>query len=481
MNSEDKIALVGMMGCGKSTVGKRIAQVLDFEYVDLDTEFERIHGSIEKYFKEHGEVRFRIEESKLLENLSQKSRIVLSTGGGILENKRNVEILKNMRTFYLSVDPEILWQRTKNSQRPLVKEGRENFLKRFEKRKPLYEIYETINATSLNVEEVMASIVKRVLKSEKIDEFDLYQHVEIFHNQNLKDPDLSMISKKVKRIWKLDGFEIDDGEEMKSISSVENVWNFFNSKGLSRNSRVRIIGGGTITDMVGFACTTYMRGIDFELFPTTFLGMVDASIGGKFAINFNGVKNLIGTFGKPDVFIDPTYTLSLKYENFVEGVMESAKIGIIYDKELFEYMEKNVERIKSKNLKVIDEIVKISVKDKLEIIGKDPQDKELRHLLNFGHTVAHGIESATNNNISHGQAVAIGMIIESKLFSSHVYERIKRFVNTLLRIEEIDGWERWIKSDKKRIENSVLLPVVDEIGRSHLEKIEIKNFFRSEI
>ncbi|MGC9172562.1 shikimate kinase [Athalassotoga sp.] len=483
MNFEDRIALVGMMGSGKSTVGKRIAQVLEMEYIDLDSEFERFNGRIEDYFKKYGEKKFRLQESKILDRISKKSGIVISTGGGIVENKKNLEILKSMKTFYLKVDPEILWERVKGSDRPLVKEGREEFFKRFEMRKSLYENFEIIDAT-LSVEEIMARIVAKVVDAEKIDEFDLYQHVEIFHGKISDMVDLSIVSKKFKNIWNFGGIEFDDGEGAKDLSYVQKIWNLFYSKELNRNSKVRIAGGGTLTDVAGFACTTYMRGINFELVPTTFLGMVDASVGGKFAINFNGVKNLIGSFGKPDVLIDPIYALSLEYETFMEGIVESAKMGIIYDKVLFEYMEEKVEKIKLKNLRVIDEIIKRSVKDKLEITVKDPQDKELRHILNFGHTVGHGIESASRNGISHGRAIASGMIIESKLFSPAFSQRIKNFLNALdLKIEDISNWKDWIKSDKKRENDFLIIPIIEEIGRSRLEKIRIKDFsdLRSDI
>ncbi len=472
-----RIALVGMMGCGKSTVGKRIAQILEMEYVDLDSEFERSNGRIEDYFKKYGEEKFRLQEEKILERFSKKDGIVLSTGGGIVESKKNLEILKDMKTFYLKVNPEMLWKRVKESNRPLVKGGKEEFFKRFESRKSLYENFEVVDATPYSVEEIAAKIVAKLVGFEKIDEFDLYQHVEIFHSKRFDSADLSIVSKKFKNIWNFDGIEFDDGEGAKDLSHVQEIWNLFHSKELNRNSKVRIAGGGTLTDMVGFACTTYMRGMNFELIPTTFLGMVDASVGGKFAINFNGVKNLLGSFGKPDVFIDPVYALSLEYETFMEGIVESAKIGIVYDKALFEYMEENVEKIKLKDLRIIDEVIRRSVRDKLEITVKDPHDKELRHLLNFGHTIGHGIESASNNGVSHGRAVALGMVIESKLFSPAFNQRIKDFVDSLdLKIEEVSDWKKWIKSDKKRENDFLIIPVLEEIGRSRLEKIKIIDF-----
>ncbi len=474
---EGRIALIGMMGCGKSEIGKRIAGILGFEYVDLDEEFEKIHGSIERYFEQKGEEKFRDLESILLERYSKMDKVVISTGGGVIERPKNREILKTMRTFYLKADPQVLWNRVENSPRPLVKGGKDAFLSRFEKRKPLYELYETIDTDSLEANHVSAKIVKRLVESRQIDEFNLYQRVKIFHNMDVRGSDLCIVSKNVKKIWDMEGMEVDDGEKLKSIESAQRLWNIFLENGLSRSSKIMAIGGGTLTDAVGFASTTYMRGMNFELFPTTLLGMVDASIGGKFAINFNGVKNLVGTFGKPDVFIDPIYALSLDDERFKEGIVESVKIGAVYDEKLFQYMEDNLEKIMTKNLHVIDEIVKIAVKDKLDVILKDPEDKNLRHILNFGHTIGHAMESASNNSISHGRAVAIGMIIESEKFSPQVHERIKHFITSLgFKFDKNENFERWIFSDKKKVGNAVVIPVIEKIGNSHLEKIGIEVF-----
>ncbi len=474
---EDKIALVGMMGCGKSEVGKKISGILGFEYVDLDEKFEENYGPIEAYFERYGEEKFRSLESTLLERYSKMDKIVLSTGGGIVESSRNREILKTMRTFYLEGDPELLWERVKNSPRPLVKGGKIAFLSRFEKRKPLYELYETIHTDSLKVDHVAARIVQKFVNSQQIDEFDVYQKVRIFQNLDLPKSDLLLVSKNVKKIWEMDGIALDDGEEFKSIESVQKLWNLFLERGLTRSSTITAVGGGTLTDTVGFVATTYMRGMNFQLFPTTLLGMVDAAIGGKFAINFNGVKNLVGTFGKPDVFIDPIYALSLDDERFKEGIIESVKIGAVYDEKLFQYMEENLDKVISKNLAVIDEVIRMAVKDKLDVISKDPEDQNLRHILNFGHTIGHAIESASNNSISHGHAVAIGMILESEKFSPKVYERIKHLISSLgFKLEKNEDLSKWIFSDKKRVGNGVVIPIIDKIGNSHLEKVGMEIF-----
>ncbi len=209
------------------------------------------------------------------------------------------------------------------------------------------------------------------------------------------------------------------------------------------------VGGGTTTDTAGFASLTFMRGIPFNLISTTLLGMVDASIGGKFVINFKDVKNSIGSFGKPDVYVNP----------------------------LFEYIEANIERLLRRDIKCMNEMIGLCVKDKLEICRLDPFDKGIRHILNFGHTIAYAIESESNNEISHGHAVAVGMIAESQKFNSYVFERIKSLVEKLNFDDvELFNLDKWIKADKKRQGENIQIPIVDEIGKSHVESVKITMF-----
>ncbi len=471
---DNKIALVGMMGSGKSEVGKRLANILGFTQVDLDEEFEKKYGSISNFFENKGEREFREKEKKLLEEFCKHENVVISTGGGIIEKAENREILKRMRTFYLENSPEELWERVKDSSRPLIKKGRAYFMSLHEKRKKLYDLFERIDVNKLLPYEVAAKLTNAIVADKMIEKMNTFQKVRIFHGPLPSNDGVVVSAKNVDRIWKTSGIVVDDGENLKSVGRMEKLWEIFLNSGISRSSRIRAVGGGTLTDAVGFASLTFMRGIPFELVPTTLLGMVDASIGGKFAINFKGTKNLVGAFGKPDVLVNPMFSLSLSDERFKEGIVESLKIGVVYDKRLFEYIEDNVKKILKKNLESVDEMVKLAVKDKLEVVRRDPFDKNFRHILNFGHTVAHAIESASQNTISHGHAVAIGMIMESQKFSPLIYERVKNIVEMLNFKEiEIPNFEKWFIMDKKREGSQIIIPIVKEIGKSHLKRVDI--------
>ncbi len=474
---DDRIALVGMMGSGKSEIGKKLADMLGFTQVDLDEEFEKRYGSISIFFETHGEGKFREKEEELLEKFCRRKNIVISTGGGVIEKPKNLEILKAMRTFYLEIQPEELWRRVKNSSRPLVKKGKAYFMSLQKKRRNLYKLFETINADKLSPYEVAAKIVNKVVSDKIIEKMDTFQEVKIFHGSLPPNDGVVVLAKNVNRIWGASGIVVEDGEDLKSVNRIEELWEKFLNFGISRTSRIRAIGGGTLTDAVGFASLTFMRGVPFELVPTTLLGMVDASIGGKFAINFKGAKNLIGAFGKPKVFVNPIFSLSLSDEKFKEGIVEALKMGIVYDKKLFEYIENNIKRILKRNLESVDEMVKLAVKDKIEVVSKDPFDKKFRHILNFGHTIAHAIESASQNRISHGHAVAIGMIVESEKFSPSIVDRIRNVVEMLnFKKIEIPILEKWLDMDKKREGSKIVVPIVKEIGKSQLESVNITLF-----
>ena len=472
----EKIALIGMMGSGKSEIGKKLSGIIGFEHIDLDEEFERNYGSIEEFFKIHGEESFRKIESNLLKKSLTHENVVISTGGGIVEKEENRKVLSNMKTFYLKVPLPILWRRAKGSGRPLAKDEKE-FVTLFERRKKLYEAFEDVNIENFGVWEATAKLARKIVKPLTIAEFHDFQNVKISTNFTLPKSNVRVVTDKVRNIWEITGFGVKDGEGFKDIEKIKELWGLFSKLNVNRSSKICAVGGGTTTDAVGFASITFMRGVPFDLIPTTLLGMVDASIGGKFAINFRGVKNQIGLFGKPDVHVNPIFSLSLSDEVFKEGIVEALKLGIVYDRELFDYIEINIEKILRRDLRRINEMVKLAIKDKLEVVKKDPFDKEFRHILNFGHTIAHAIESESNNDVSHGHAVAIGMIAESRRFNPRVFKRIKNVIEKMNFDDvKLSNLGKWVKADKKRQGKSIRIPIVDEIGKSHVEITNISDF-----
>jgi 3-dehydroquinate synthase len=205
------------------------------------------------------------------------------------------------------------------------------------------------------------------------------------------------------------------GESAKSIDTVLDLWRELVVNGFTRRSLIIAFGGGVIGDLAGFVASTFMRGILYVNIPTTLLSQADASIGGKNGLDFYG-KNMVGTFYLPDLtFIDPRFISTLSAEAFSSGVVEIIKHSIISSPGLLEYILRNIEEVLGRDLYVMERIILESVRVKLDIINRDLYEDGLRMVLNLGHTVGHALESLSNYSISHGEAVAQGMMVSMKI------------------------------------------------------------------
>lgn len=206
---------------------------------------------------------------------------------------------------------------------------------------------------------------------------------------------------------------VDDREENKDFTTIQQILDCAFTNKLDRKSLMIALGGGVISDMVGFASGIYQRGIDFINIPTTLLAQVDASVGGKTGINTHFGKNLIGIFHQPKkVYVNPLFLKTLKQREFFAGIAEILKIAICFDRAFFDFLfEKNLN-----NLDVLSEAIKKSIKLKADIVEQDEREDGIRMGLNYGHTFAHVIELETNyKKFLHGEAVAIGMQMANSL------------------------------------------------------------------
>lgn len=272
---------------------------------------------------------------------------------------------------------------------------------------------------------------------------------------------------------------VNPGEENKNIETIQEIWKELHSLGADRKSLVINLGGGVIGDTGGFAASTYMRGIDFLQIPTTLLAQVDASIGGKVGINFNGVKNLIGNFNQPiGVICDIALLKTLPDREFIEGFGEVIKHGVIADKEYFNFVTSKKPREFSDEELV--EIVVGSCKIKAEIIGSDEKEAGKRKLVNFGHTIGHAIEALsleTENPLLHGDAISIGMVAEAEIssrmgmLSEKELEVLKEKVSFIGLPTKVPKFEitdilRFIQSDKKAEKGEVKWTLLKNIGEA---------------
>ena len=302
---------------------------------------------------------------------------------------------------------------------------------------------------------------KNILKEKKIylivDE-NTIQHI------NYLEENFSVTSTHLK---------LESGEKNKTFNNVLKIWDFLNNHNVKSSDLLFILGGGMLTDLAGFAASTYRRGVEFVYLPTTLLAMADASIGGKTGFNYQFLKNNIGTFTLPKaVFLDTTFLKTLPKKEIDSGIAEAYKHSIIGDINLWNYLKENTKELD------FEYIVKSSKNLKLEIVNQDPYEKNIRKKLNFGHTVGHAIESYlldTNSPNLHGFAIAKGMIIESfiakkeNLLSENYFTEIKtilsnKFKSYLNFKTDPIAIIKLMQSDKKNTKSTINFSLPTKIG-----------------
>jgi 3-dehydroquinate synthase len=212
---------------------------------------------------------------------------------------------------------------------------------------------------------------------------------------------------------------LPEGEEHKTLKSIQTIYDHALENRLERSSTMVALGGGVIGDMTGFAAATWLRGINVVQVPTTLLAMVDASIGGKTGVNHPRGKNLIGAFHQPRlVLIDPQTLETLPDREFRAAMAEVIKYGVIWDAELFEKLEatRSLDQYSALSSKLLFEILQRSCQAKVDVVTKDEKEAGLRAILNYGHTIGHGVESLTHyRQFNHGEGVALGMVAAGQI------------------------------------------------------------------
>ena len=211
-------------------------------------------------------------------------------------------------------------------------------------------------------------------------------------------------------------FKFQAGERNKTLHNLNQLFSFMLHRGYTRKSCLLQFSGGVVGDMAGFGAATYQRGIPFIQFPTTLLSMVDSSVGGKVAVNHPEGKNMIGAFYQPRAVVCDISVLStLNDTEYLAGLAEIVKYGVIYDEEFFSYLENNVDAIKNRDFEALKHMIFRSCEIKAEVVGIDEKESGLRAILNYGHTFGHAIEKLTGYNMfSHGIAVSLGMRVAAR-------------------------------------------------------------------
>ena len=305
-------------------------------------------------------------------------------------------------------------------------------------------------------------------------------------DENTNNYCLPLLLEALETEAEIEIIEIEAGEENKNLETCSGVWHALTELGADRKSLIINLGGGVITDLGGFVASAFKRGIAFVNIPTTLLSMVDASVGGKTGVDLGVLKNQIGLFSDPEmVLIDPRYLETISNRELRSGLAEIIKYGITYDIKLWN----QICNFKEFNISNISKLIHRSIEIKNEVVMKDPKEKGLRKVLNFGHTLGHAIESyflesEDKDKLTHGEAIAIGMVMEafiSQRLLNFPSEHKKSIKETIMGIYEkvaidqadYEGIISLLIHDKKNVRGQVNFVLLTDFEQFKLDcKVE---------
>lgn len=510
------LLLNGFMATGKSTVGRILAERTGLSLIDLDARVETRAGrSIAQIFAERGEGAFRqLERAALEEVLTGPPAIVALGGGALLHSETRWAALERAIVVTLEATPETLLRRAQTDSacvRPLLRGADLAHLTTLlESRTPAYAEAHARIATD---ELTPASIAERVLDVWRRNPIAVASKeasyvVEV--GRNFAPEALPLALGKAPLVLLLTDTTVDGlygasyrdalsrhgfrhfthtltpGEEHKNIRSLEAIWDAALSHGADRKLRVIGLGGGVATDVAGFAAATWMRGVTWHSVPTTMLGMVDASVGGKTAVDLPLAKNCVGAFWQPaSVYCDVEHLKSEPPRGYRSGLAEVVKTALLGDASLFTLLEERAEQIRNFDVDVVEEVVRRCIAVKAAVVSRDPRENGIRAALNLGHTIGHAIESVGGfGHHTHGESVSLGLVAALRLGNRldftpvELTERVVRVLDALglptaLQNEPLDKAAELLGHDKKRGGNHVKFVFCPEPGRVHFEQLPL--------
>ncbi len=448
------LVLVGMMGAGKTSIGRRLAARLGFDFVDADAEIEAAAGlTVPEIFARHGETHFRDGERRVIARLLSERQLVLATGGGAYMQKATRDkVAQTGIAIWLKADADVLLRRVrKRSNRPLLETADpEQTLKRLiDERYPIYAMADITVVSRDGPHEAMVEAILDQLESWLSQDHDApgptivpvelaQRSYDIHIGQGLiaqagrliKALDASaaccIITDRTVAGLHLSALQaslaeqgitsstvlIEPGEASKCYDVFAEVCDGVIAAKIERGDLILAFGGGVVGDLAGFVASCVRRGLRFVQIPTTVLAQVDSSVGGKTAINSPQGKNLVGAFYQPSLVLADTGVLaSLDPRDFRAGYAEIAKYGVIDDAAFFAWLESNWQAIFGFGPQLA-KAIEHSVRAKAAIVARDETEQGDRALLNFGHTFGHALEALNDYDtdvLVHGEGVAIGM------------------------------------------------------------------------
>lgn len=507
------------MATGKSTVGRLIAQRAGCAFVDLDERIEARAGlKISELFAQRGEPAFRQLEAEALEEVLEAGRreVVALGGGALLVRARRLKALDRAVVIGLSADVDETLRRAaaQPGQRPLLAAGSaaEHVEQLLEERANAYaECHARLDTTGRTPEELAARA------------FELWQRdgvavgagehsysVEIgagFASQRLPEwtrgrsrilliSDRNVAPLHAARVREALGgsevelIELPAGEMFKTLATVESIWKRASTLGADRSSLFVGLGGGVVTDITGYAAASWMRGVPWLALPTTLLSMVDASVGGKTAVDLGQAKNCVGAFWQPSaVFCDVDYCAT-EPNRGLTALSEVVKTALIGDPGMLELVEQKAASVLRRERDVTAEIVRRSIRVKARVVGQDAREQGIRAALNLGHTFGHALEAAAGfDRLSHGEAISLGLVAALRLgqrlavTSEPLVARVTRLLARLglptnLRDEPLEQAAELLQLDKKRKGKRIKFVLVREPGQIEFRSLEIGELVR---
>jgi len=526
------LIVTGFSGTGKSLVAKEIAGRLNWDFIDTDDEIVKQTGKpIAEIFRQDGEARFRELEREAIRKACGQRQTVIAIGGGAIVDPQNYELLaKTGLIVCLEAKPETIYERLfreaacspETEVRPLL--ATDKPLERIRELKASRQSYYdnvdwTVHTDNLNIGQVaeevirglrsfagfvslsarsdvdkdIACLVETATQSypifvgyglldklgEKMKQAALSGTATVISDENV----FSFYGSKVEGILKDAGFAVNPfvvppGEETKNIDYANKIYDFLVKHRAERDDVIIALGGGMVGDLAGFVAATFLRGIFWVQVPTSLVAMVDASIGGKVGVNHPEGKNLIGAFYQPNlVLADCEALTTLPQRELTSGWAEVIKHALILDGEFFQFLESNVNGLTKLEPELLTRAIARSAAIKAQVVSQDEKEREgKRTVLNYGHTIAHGLEASTQyKRFLHGEAVAIGMMGAAKLsqrlvlLSSDAVERQRALLQkfglpTGFSGLDLTGITRAMQLDKKVKEKAIRWVLLQDIG-----------------
>ena len=533
MHHPKNIFITGFSGSGKTTVGRIAARLLGWAFVDLDDEIEQTAGlAIEEIFARYGEAHFRRLESERLVAACSGDRQVVSTGGGIVVDWRNRRAMERAGAVVcLEARPETLFARVERqaredaeaSARPMLFAA--DALARIRSLKARRQFAYTharliVHTDDLSPEQAAMEVVrgwKDISETNEAraawDSPDLAAVVETSGGDYPVWVGWDIIDRLGERVIQTVGetsttyiftdehvysmarraqssleragiaahiFIMPAGEQHKTLKTVELAYEWLSHRRAERGHLVLAVGGGVVGDLAGFVAATYVRGMPFAQAPTSLLAMMDASIGGKVAVDLPRGKNLVGAFYQPRLVLsDVSILRGLPARQMASGWAEAIKHGLILDEDLLADFDRQRGALLALEPRAAAELIRRSVAIKANVVSRDERETlGVRVLLNYGHTIGHAIEAATGyDTYLHGEAVSVGMMgaaniaLHRGLLDAEAVERqadMLRSFGLPLSCEgvSVDAIEEAMRSDKKVSAGSIRWVLLDGIGNA---------------